>query len=156
MGFSAGRPPKVFCQLARTANQPIPNGTLTTVTYDAEPFDSYGFHAPGSGDAVIPSAGVAGFYAITFNALWEDQGLTGYWSAQLVYENAAGTINAPIAWDGDAVGAQPERIQLAMTPGFQLQQNDKIRVQVLHSFGATVPLLRSGDYSPALHMVRVA
>jgi hypothetical protein len=62
---SAGGSSFVGCRLYKTANQTMTTGTWTTITYDAESFDTNGFHSTSSNTSriTIPS-GKAGYYLI--------------------------------------------------------------------------------------------
>lgn len=62
---AAGGSTFVGCRLYKTANQTMSNSTWTTITYDAESFDTDGFHSTSSNTSriTIPS-GKGGYYLI--------------------------------------------------------------------------------------------
>ena len=66
------------CSLSKTASQSIPNGTLTTVTWNNELFDTNSFHdnVTNNSRITIPS-GKAGKYLIIANTNWPAN-TTGY------------------------------------------------------------------------------
>lgn len=67
-------PPRAGVRATRSANQSIPNTTITTVTWPTEVFDSNSFFTPGGSVFTVP-AGMAGIYAISATAVFASAAL---------------------------------------------------------------------------------
>jgi hypothetical protein len=80
----------VGCSVKRTANKTITNNTVTKVDFDAENFDTNGFHDNVTNNTrlTIPT-GQGGYYLITWNAMYEGN-TSGYRAAQIKINGATG------------------------------------------------------------------
>jgi hypothetical protein len=74
--------------LYNSTTQSILNNTLTAISFDAEYFDTDGFHSTVSNTARITiPAGLGGKYLITMNSLWEPNGFGR--RQQQIYKNSS-------------------------------------------------------------------
>lgn len=71
----------------RAANQSIPNGTLTAVTFDTEGFDKAGFWTPGDPNNLVVPAGKSGHYIVTAQARFASN-TTGFRYVSLRHEGS--------------------------------------------------------------------
>lgn len=154
MGFSAGRTPKIYMQVGRSSAQSIPSTGTHAVIWNQTSFDPYGFNVEGTPDIFIP-VGAAGFYTISAEIWWADSAL-GQRGVILEYQSAQGGFTTFIHQDYRSASGATMRTPAAMSPGFQLQQGDRIRLLVSQNSGAPLDLIQSSGYAPALHMVKVA
>jgi hypothetical protein len=117
---SAGR---TGASVERIAGQTIPNATATTVTYNAESFDSDGFIAPGGSTFTIP-AGLGGLYVISMSGAFLGTGGNGY-----VRLRGSGALSHFFPVDWTNYGANITFV-VARSPG------DTLFFDVWHSSGA--------------------
>jgi hypothetical protein len=90
----------VGCSVKRTANKTLSNNTETKIDFDAENFDTNGFHDNTTNNTrlTVPT-GQGGYYLVTWNAIFAGNN-TGYRSACILKNGAAAPGSAANAMGG--------------------------------------------------------
>ena len=129
----------VGCSVKRTANKTISNNTATKVDFDAENFDTNGFHDNVTNNTrlTIPT-GQDGYYLITWNTIFAGN-TTGYRAAR-IYKNGASALGT-----GAITGLTtytPAGNQLVLN----LVATDYIELEVLQNSGGNLTLYGEAEW----------
>ena len=135
----------VGCSVKRTANKTISTATWTKIDFDAENFDTNGFHdnATNNTRLTIPS-GQGGYYLITWNAIFASNN-TGYRATGITKNNAAVPGSSSNAIGGIAVGYTPVGQQFVLN----LAAADYIEMQVEQTSGGNLTLYCEPEWPSA-------
>jgi hypothetical protein len=140
----AGGSSFVGCRLYKTANQAITTSTWTAVSWDAEVFDTDGFHDNSTNNTriTIPT-GKGGKYLL--NALMRFEGnATG---ARLSYYSINGLAN-PLATGVSIPGSSACDQQMFSPVIVNLSAGDYVEYIVLHNVGSNINFVgNSADYN---------
>jgi hypothetical protein len=133
----------VGCSVKRTANKTISNNTATKFDFDAENFDTNGFHDNVTNNTrlTIPT-GQGGYYLITWNTIWAGN-TTGYRAAR-IYKNGTGGALGTGAITG-LTTYTPAQNQIVLN----LVATDYIELDVFQTSGGNLTLYGEAEWPSA-------
>lgn len=133
--MGAIKPPRrVGVWLGKAASQSIGSNAVTSVAWDTEHSDAYGFHPAGSASIIVPG-GLDGLYAIHSTLTWNN-GTTSY--RRLTYININGVVRAVSVGGLSSNADYSSTNVLALM--LQLRAGDDVQVHAHQDSGGTQAL----------------
>jgi hypothetical protein len=139
-----GTIPAARANTLTATTQSIGNGSLTTVNFDNESFDTAGLHDLVTTNSVL-TAPVAGIYQLTGNVRWASNA-TG--SRFVGLETPAGRIAS--VWVPAAPGGADT--DLSISDVFALAAGDTVHMEVYQDSGGALTLIKNGTDAPNLSL----
>jgi hypothetical protein len=134
-----------YARLTSGSAIPTTTGSVTTLSFDTERYDTDNLHAAGTPTRL--TCNTAGLYDIKFNGGFASNA-TGFRTAYLQLNGGTYiAIQTFPAVNGDAT-------LFALSTEYVLAANDYVEVQVLQNSGGTLNITQAANYSPEFMMSR--
>jgi len=143
-----GTIPAVRANTKAATTQAISSGSLTTVNFDNESFDTAGLHDNVTNNSRL-TAPVAGVYQVTGNVRWQSNSTATRFVG--LYTNTAGRIAS--VWVPAAGGTADT--DESITDVFTLAAGDFVHMEVYQDSGGTLSLVKEGTDAPSMSMTWV-
>lgn len=135
--------------VTRTSPQSIPNGTVTTLGFNSERYDTAAMHNNATNNSRL-TAPVTGIYAVTAQVEW-DSNMDG--GRNLALEKNG--VENPLARASTAPSGDVP-VQQEVTTQVRLQAGDFVRAQVEQSSSGFLDVVKDPDYTPEFSMTWLA
>jgi hypothetical protein len=144
------------CRATKSADQSIPNNTLTTVTFDTEDFDLGPLHDTVTNNSrfTVPVGG-DGIYLIIAQASWTGRAGSGGRLGAYVYKNGVTRLGIQEETPDGATGDGNLGTSFSATAGVALVAGDYIEMKVQQNTGGAFNLLGAATDLTSLFICRL-